>query len=271
MTENCIKSEPHPSSGEEIANSISHVVGVIAAFVVGPLLIARAVGHSKPWGLSSAIIFVATILVMYVASTHYHALPQGRAKRFFRTLEHCAIFLLIAGTYTPFTLVALRGVWGWTIFGVVWTLAAVGILLQCVGRTNRRWLPGVLYLGLAWVIVLAIRPLSLHLSYAGLMWLLGGGVAYTAHGILCRQVRSVLPFRLALVRPSGHHLPFHRNLAICDLIECHLNFIRGNFLMSKLGFFGAAGEVTGSCYVLTTDRAQVMIDMGMHQGGARGR
>jgi hemolysin III len=172
-------SEPKPSTGEEIANSVSHAVGVIAVLVAGPLLIIQAGGHGKPWGLSSAIVFVTTVLVMYVASTLYHSLPQSSAKRFFRTLEHCAIFLLIAGTYTPFTLVALRGVWGWAIFGVVWTLAAAGILLQYVGQTNRRWLPGVLYLGLAWVIVLAIRPLSLNLSHAGLMWLLGGGVAYT--------------------------------------------------------------------------------------------
>jgi hemolysin III len=172
-------SEPKPSLGEEIANSVSHGVGLLVALVAGPLLMARAAAHGHPWGTTSAGVFTATILAMYLASTLYHALPHGRAKRVFRTLEHGAIFLLIAGTYTPFTLVALRGVWGWTIFGLVWLLAAVGILLQSMGTTKHRWLPGVLYLCLAWLIIVAIRPLSLQVPFAGLMWLLAGGIAYS--------------------------------------------------------------------------------------------
>ncbi len=171
--------EPHPTLGEEIASSVSHGVGLLASLIAGPLLVARAAAHGKPWGMISASVFVATIVIMYSASTIYHALPQGYAKRMFRTLEHGAIFLLIAGTYTPFTLVALRGVWGWTLFGLVWMLAALGIVLKAVTTTRYRWLPGVLYLGMAWLIVVAIRPLSLELPYAGLMWLLAGGVAYT--------------------------------------------------------------------------------------------
>jgi hemolysin III len=174
-----VTSEPGPTPTEEVANSLSHGVGLVVSLVAGPLLIARAAAHSHPWGTLSASVFAATITIMYLASTLYHALPRGRAKQIFRRLEHCAIFLLIAGTYTPFTLVALRGAWGWTIFGIVWILAAVGILLKAVATTRHRWLPGVLYLALAWLILIAVRPLTLQVPHAGLMWLLGGGIAYT--------------------------------------------------------------------------------------------
>jgi len=171
--------ETRPTVGEEVASSVSHGAGLVAALIAGPLLIARAATHGHPWGTISASVFAATIVVMYLASTLYHALPLGPAKRTFRRLEHGAIFLLIAGTYTPFTLVALPGAWGWTMFGLVWLLAAVGILLKAVATTRHRWLPGVLYLALAWLILIAIRPLSLHVAHAGLMWLLAGGIAYT--------------------------------------------------------------------------------------------
>lgn len=179
VTENSPQSERQPTRGEEISSSLSHGVGLVVALVAGPLLVARAVEHDQPWGAISASVFATTIVATYLASTLYHSLPLGRAKRGFRKLEHSAIFLLIAGTYTPFTLVALRGVWGWTLFGLVWTLAAIGILLKAVATTRHRWLPGVLYLALAWLIVLAVRPLSLSVPFAGLMWLLGGGISYT--------------------------------------------------------------------------------------------
>lgn len=179
MNEISCASEPQPSLREEVASSVSHGVGLAAACVAGPMLIARAAAHRYPWGTISASVFVATIMAMYLASTLYHALPPGRAKQIFRKLEHGAIFLLIAGTYTPFTLVALGGTWGWTILAVVWMLAGVGIVLKAVHTTRHRWLPGVLYLAMAWIIVIAVRPLSLHVPLAGLMWLLGGGIAYT--------------------------------------------------------------------------------------------
>ncbi|HTN77531.1 MAG TPA: hemolysin III family protein [Pirellulaceae bacterium] len=178
-TLNSDTSEPSPSLGEEIASSVSHGVGLVVALVAGPLLIARAAHHNLPWGTISATVFVTTIWVLYFASTLYHALPPGTAKRVFRRMEHGAIFLLIAGTYTPFTLVCLRGRWGWTIFGLVWLLCVLGILLKLVTTTKHRWLPGVLYLTMAWLIIVAIGPLSTHISRAGLIWLLGGGIAYT--------------------------------------------------------------------------------------------
>jgi len=178
-TENSAACEPQPTLREEVANSVSHGVGLVTALAAGPMLIARAVAHGHPWGAISATVFAATIVMMYAASTLYHALPLGRAKRVFRKLEHGAIFLLIAGTYTPFTLVALRGAWGWTIFGLVWTLAAGGIVLKAVATTRHRWLPGILYLALAWIILVAIRPLTQSVPQAGLLWLLWGGIAYT--------------------------------------------------------------------------------------------
>ena len=179
VNESTLTSEPRPSLGEEIANSVSHGVGLIAALVAGPFLIARAVEHAKPWGVASASIFVGAVVAMYAASTLYHALPQGRAKRVFRTLEHSAIFLLIAGSYTPLALISLRSTWGWPLLGIVWSLAVAGILLKTVATTKRRWLPGVLYLVLAWLILFAIRPLSHSLPSGGLHWLLAGGIVYT--------------------------------------------------------------------------------------------
>lgn len=180
MAEHRVIQEPRPSTGEEIANSVSHGVGLLAALVAGSMLVIYAALNNKPWGTISAIVFATTVVAMYAASTLYHALPQGRVKRLFRTLEHCSILLLIAGTYTPITLVALQNNWRWTLFGLVWMLAIVGILLKAVVASPYRWLPGVLYLGLAWLIVVAIRPLSLHMPPVGFWWLLWGGLAYTA-------------------------------------------------------------------------------------------
>ena len=179
VTESSTACEPHPSFGEEMANSVSHGIGLVLALVACPLLIDRAVVHGKPWGVFSAAVFTSTMVVMYLASTVYHALPHGPAKRVSRVLEHCAIFLLIAGTYTPVTLVAMRGIWGWVLFGLVWLLAAVGISLNFVSTTRHRWLPGLCYLGMAWLILIAIGPLSRSIQHAGLMWFLYGGIAYT--------------------------------------------------------------------------------------------
>jgi hemolysin III len=174
-----VSSEPRRSLGEEIANSVSHGIGLLVALAAGPFLITRAVGHGKPWGVFGASVFVAAIVTLYAASTLYHALRQGQRKRVFRTLEHCAIFVLIAGTYTPVTLIAIRGVWGWTLFGFVWSLAGAGMLLKTVTVTKYRWLPGILYLALGWLVLIAIGPLSHSVPFAGVMWLLTGGIAYT--------------------------------------------------------------------------------------------
>lgn len=172
--------ERRPSRGEEIANSVSHGVGLVAALAAAPFLVVHAVRRGGTGAIVGASVFAATVVLLYLASTLYHALPRNRAKRVFQVIDHGAIFLLIAGTYTPFTLGVLRGAWGWTLFGLVWGLAAVGIVLKAVGRLQQRTLSTLLYLGMGWLILIAIRPLWLRVPLSGLLWLLLGGIAYTA-------------------------------------------------------------------------------------------
>ena len=169
----------HPQSfREEIANSLSHGAGFIAALVATPFLISDA-ARRGPAFLTGASVFAATVLVLYLGSTLYHALPAGRAKRVFRIVDHCAIYLLIAGTYTPFTLGVLSGSWGWSLLVVVWSLAAIGITAEVMGGFSHPGWSLALYLIMGWLVVVAIAPLSRHLPVAGLIWLVAGGLAYT--------------------------------------------------------------------------------------------
>ncbi|MBI2081101.1 MAG: hemolysin III family protein, partial [candidate division NC10 bacterium] len=161
-------------------NSVSHGLGLVAALAAAPFLVGDAVRWGGTGAIVGASVFAATMVLLYLASTLYHALPGSRAKRVFQAVDHGAIFLLIAGTYTPFTLGVLRGSWGWTLFGLVWGLAAVGIALKAVGRLRHPILSTLLYVGMGWLILIAIRPLWLRVPTAGLLWLLAGGVAYTA-------------------------------------------------------------------------------------------
>ena len=168
------------SLGEELANSISHGVGLVAALAATPSLIGHAARHGSTAFVVGTTVFAATVALLYLGSTLYHALPRGRAKHVFRILEHSAIYLLIAGTYTPFTLGVLRGAWGWTLIALVWVLAIAGVLLNSVGGVRHPVLSMVLYLGMGWLMVVAIRPLWLRVPATGLALLLAGGVAYTA-------------------------------------------------------------------------------------------
>jgi hemolysin III len=168
------------SPGEEIANSVSHGVGLLAALAAIPVLLVSAVRHGGAAGIVGASVFAATVVLLYLTSTLYHALPRNRAKRVFRLLDHGAIFLLIAGTYTPFTLGVLRGAWGWTLFSLVWGLAAAGLALKAAGGVRSPILSTCLYLGMGWLVLIAVRPLWLHVPPAGLLWLLAGGLSYTA-------------------------------------------------------------------------------------------
>lgn len=166
------------SRGEEIANSISHAVALLAAIGVVPLLIAVARQRNTA-GFVGAIVFAATMVVLYLSSTLYHALPDGRAKRVFLKLDHGAIYLFIAGSYTPFALGALAGSWGWTLFGVVWSLAAVGVTLKAFGRLSRPWLSTGLYLVMGWLVLFAAVPLIQKVPLPGVELLVAGGLAYT--------------------------------------------------------------------------------------------
>jgi hemolysin III len=159
-------------------NSISHLIGAAAALVGFVILVVLAARQGEPWKIISFSIYGATLLFLYVISTLYHSL-RGRAKKVFRKLDHHAIYLLIAGTYTPFTLVTLRGVWGWSIFGVIWGLAVIGIVLDSLPQKGQRILPVVIYLIMGWLILIVINPLLRALPLAGFAWLLLGGVFYT--------------------------------------------------------------------------------------------
>jgi hemolysin III len=172
-------SDREQSLAEEIANSVSHGVALAAALAGIPFLIVHAARQGDAGFIVGASVFSVTIILLYLGSTLYHALPAGKAKRVFRVIEHSAIFLLIAGTYTPFTLGVLRGAWGWSLFGVVWGLAAVGVAMKVFSKTHRPIFSTVLYLLMGWVVVVAVKPLIAVVPAAGLLWLLAGGLFYT--------------------------------------------------------------------------------------------
>jgi len=167
------------SLGEEIANSVSHGIGFIAAIVISPILIVSAVKHGSAAGVVGASVFSFSLVMLYIVSTLYHSLARNKAKRVFRVLDHIVIFLMIAGTYTPFTLSVLKGSLGWTLFGLVWGLAFVGIIFQCFGGVNKSKLTILLYLAMGWLIIFAVKPLLINLPLWGFLWLLVGGFAYT--------------------------------------------------------------------------------------------
>ena len=191
MTKLHTSQEREQSIGEEIANSVSHGIGFLAAVAVSPVLVFSAVQHGNTAGIVGASIFAFTMMLLYITSTLYHSLTKNKAKRVFRILDHGAIFLLIAGTYTPFTLGVLRGALGWTLFGLVWGIAVVGIVLKSVGGIKWEKLSTILYLAMGWLIIIAVKPLWLNMPSWGLFWLLAGGAAYT-FGIgfyAARQIR----------------------------------------------------------------------------------
>ena len=167
------------SPGEELANSVSHAVGFVGTLVAGPVLIASAIRHGGLGTIVGASIFVATALLLYLFSTLYHAVRGNRAKRVFQVLDHSAIFLLIAGTYTPFTLGVLRGTWGWALLWTVWILATVGVALTATGKLHSRLASTALYVAMGWLMLAAVKPLWQRMPAMGFLWLGLGGVAYT--------------------------------------------------------------------------------------------
>jgi hemolysin III len=171
---------PRPQSpGEEIANSISHGVGLLAALVATPVLLHAARSGTR-LDFAGAAVFSATLVLLYLASTLYHALPRSGAKRLFRAFDHSAVFLLIAGTYTPFAFSVLRGPLGWILLAVEWILAVAGISLTVVEGERFERLSTPVYVVMGWLIVFAIRPLARDLPLPGLLLLVAGGLAYSA-------------------------------------------------------------------------------------------
>lgn len=173
----------------------SHAIGAVLA--VAALIIMVAVSLGDPWRVTAAAVFGATLVLLYGASTLYHAFSCPRLKPFLQIIDHAAIYLLIAGSYTPLTLVAMRGAWGWTLFGTVWFLAIVGIVVKAVmrGRRETRW-STALYLAMGWLVLVAIRPLLAALPPTGLAWLVGGGLCYS-FGIIF-FVRETMRFNHAI-------------------------------------------------------------------------
>ena len=164
---------------EEIASATSHGIGVglgIAALVV--LVVLSAKQHDT-WKVVSSAIFGATIIAMYLASTLYHSLPQPELKRFFKTLDHASIYLLIAGSYTPFTLVTIRGPWGFSVFSVIWALAAMGVAFKIFFVYRFQVVSIIAYVLMGWIVLIAINPIYHALPKGGLLWLLAGGLCYT--------------------------------------------------------------------------------------------
>jgi hemolysin III len=173
------KKQREQTLGEEIANSITHGLGLVLAIVGLVVLVVKAVTSGELVHILSSSIFGATLVLLYLASTLYHSVQTPRVKHWLRVFDHTAIYLLIAGTYTPFMLVSLRGGWGWSLFAVVWGLALVGILYKLVAFGRFKKLSLALYLGMGWLVVLAIEPLVQTLPTAALALIGAGGFAYT--------------------------------------------------------------------------------------------
>ncbi len=175
---------PKYTLGEELTNSITHGIG--AGFGIAALLLCtlKSCSPLDGWKLVSSIVFGLTITLLYLMSCLYHALKVNKAKRVFRVIDHCTIFLLIAGTYTPYTLVTLHGPLGWALFGIVWGVGIVGIVLNAVSLKRFAKLSMVCYISLGWIILLASRQLIAALHPDGLWLLLGGGIAYTVGAVL---------------------------------------------------------------------------------------
>lgn len=175
---------PKYSLSEELLNAISHGLGALFGIVGTVLCIVKAANTGDPWRIVSGSIFGVTVLLLYLMSCLYHALKVNMAKRVFRVIDHCTIFLLIAGTYTPFTLVTLRGTIGWVLFGIVWGMAVLGITLNAVNLKKFSKISVACYLVMGWTIIAAFQPLAEALAPQGVSLLIWGGIAYTVGAIL---------------------------------------------------------------------------------------
>jgi hemolysin III len=201
--------------GEEIANSISHGIGLLSAIAAIPFLLVATAQHGSVASIVGASVFAATVLLLYGASTLYHAIPRPRLKAIFRKLDHGAIYLLIAGTYTPFTLGVLAGPWGWTLFGLVWGLAAAGITLKACDRMAHPVASTGLYVAMGWLALIALPQLVMRIPEPGLALLAAGGLAYTV-GVVFFATDSRVRY--------GH---FYWHLFVLAGTACHFGAVLG--------------------------------------------
>lgn len=179
LTAVALQRERAQSLGEEIANSVSHGLVLLAVLIAAPFLVPAAVQRGDAADITGASIFAITMVLLYSASMLYHAFPPARVKNVFQVLDHSAIYLLIAGTYTPFTLGVLRGPWGWTLFGLVWAMAIAGVAVKAVAGIRYPRVSTALYLAMGWIALIAIKPMWQLVPGWGLFWLVAGGLAYT--------------------------------------------------------------------------------------------
>ena len=178
MDVNCEKNEPQ-SLGEEIASSVTHGIGAALSIAALVLLVVFASKRGDAWRIVSLSIYGATLFFLYLSSTLFHSFPEGKAKRFFRLLDHVSIYLLIAGSYTPVVLLVLQGPWGWTLFGVIWTLAIGGILAKIFLMGKLKIISVLFYIAMGWIIVIALKPLLQAVPIELFAWLFAGGLSYT--------------------------------------------------------------------------------------------
>ena len=185
---------------EELISAISHGIGAGLAIAALVLCVVKAAKAHNPWGVVGSCIFGSTLIILYLVSCLYHALAKNKAKKVFRVIDHCCVFLLIAGTYTPFLLVSLRGAWGWTIFGIIWALAIVGIVFNAIDVEKYQALSAVVNILMGWMIAIRFRSLASVIGKTGLIFLIVGGVVYTIGAILyafghkVRYVHSIWHF-----------------------------------------------------------------------------
>ncbi len=164
---------------EEIASSVTHGIGILLSFAALIIMLIYAVRYGTVWHIIGAAVFGSGLIMAYTSSTLYHSFQKEKVKAVFRTLDHVSIFVLIAATYTPLTLVNLRGPWGWSIFGVVWGLALFGIVIECTPLHRFRLASVMLYIGMGWIVIVALKPMLVVVQPGGLILLLAGGLAYT--------------------------------------------------------------------------------------------
>ncbi|MEI6788575.1 MAG: hemolysin III family protein [bacterium] len=187
------------SLSEEIANSVTHGVGFLLALAALAVMVVFAAMRGTVWHIVACSVYGSTLVMLFASSTLYHSLPWPRAKAVLKIIDHSAIYLLIAGTYTPFLLISMRGPWGWSLFGIIWGLALVGVVFKVFFAGRFKLFSTLVYIGMGWMAVVAIRPLYLGLPRGGLLWLVAGGVLYTAGTIfyLGRRIPSRAPAAIA--------------------------------------------------------------------------
>ena len=175
---------PKYTLGEEITNAITHGIGALLAVAALVLTVVYSSIHGNPYAIVASAIYGFTIILLYVMSTIYHSLKINRAKKVFRVIDHCSIYLLIAGTYTPYTLVTLNGAVGWVLFGIVWGCAIIGIILNILDMKKFKKASMALYLIMGWAVIFTLKPLLENIALPGFLLLLGGGIVYTIGAIL---------------------------------------------------------------------------------------